>query len=499
MRTIERPSQEPLAVRPNSLVLDNALTMDMDCIFPDLDENNSNNNVHPANSGTRNSKKKRRRAAVKKFYDLYEETGEFLGNGSYASVKTYKHKETSKEFAVKMINKCNSLQRSKVFKEIEIFHQCHGNENILNLVEYFEEDDVFYLVFDKMEGGTLLNNIESRGHLSEYEASLVVREIATALDFLHSKGIAHRDLKPENILCQKVGDVVPIKICDFDLASGVPLGSNNTGSKTPELLTPVGSAEYMAPEVVDAWVGESFSYDKKCDLWSLGIILYIMLCGYPPFYGQCGEDCGWERGEACQDCQELLFTSIQDGLYEFPNVEWDMVSDGVKDLIRHLLVRNPRKRYTAEEVLNHPWVTQPASVTQLQQLATPQILTRNNSTKDLESFAETAISINRMMQQHLVISGLPQFHLSASRSKVSEDSSSDNSDENDMDMLSFEVGRVKLSPPGMSTLAQRRTASTNYTPGSSSRFCHKHQPIISRCGSAMGSVDSFCISSGSWQ
>jgi len=491
-----------LAVRPNSLQLDNGLTLNMDCIFPELDENNSNNNVHPKNSGTRNSRKKRRRAAVKKFSDIYEETGEFLGNGSYASVRTYKHLETSKEYAVKMITKCNSLQRSKVFKEIEIFHQCQGHDNILNLVEYFEEDDVFYLVFDKMEGGTLLNNIESRGHLSEYEASLVVKEIASALDFLHNKGIAHRDLKPENILCQKIGDVVPIKICDFDLASGVPLGnSNSSGSKTPELLTPVGSAEYMAPEVVDAWVGESFSYDKKCDLWSLGIILYIMLCGYPPFYGQCGEDCGWERGEACQDCQELLFTSIQDGMYEFPNMEWEMVSESVKDLIRHLLVRNPRKRYTAEEVLDHPWVTHSASVAQL---ATPQVLTRNNSTKDLESFAETAISINRMMQQHLIISGVPQFHIgnrSASCSKVSEDSNSSeddgHSDENDMDVLSFEVGRgLKLSSP----LNQRRAVSTNYAADSSNRFRQQqHHPIISRCGSKMGSVDSFCHSSGSWQ
>lgn len=98
--------------------------------------------------------------------------------------------------------------------------------------------------------------------------------------------------------------LVPIKICDFDLGSGIPVHSEESDPvTTPELQTPVGSAEYMAPEVVDAWVGEAFSYDKKCDLWSLGIILYIMLCGYPPFYGQCGEDCGWERGETCHNCQ----------------------------------------------------------------------------------------------------------------------------------------------------------------------------------------------------
>lgn len=121
--------------------------------------------------------------------------------------------------------------------------------------------------------GTLFNNIERRGHVNECEASQVIRQIAKALHFLHKKGIAHRDLKPENILCEKKDELVPVKICDFDLASGVPCSNSQDTCTTPELLTPVGSAEYMAPEVVDAWVGESFSYDKKCDLWSLGTIL----------------------------------------------------------------------------------------------------------------------------------------------------------------------------------------------------------------------------------
>ena len=97
--------------------------------------------------------------------------------------------------------------------------------------------------------------------------------IFSQFSILTFPGIAHRDLKPDNILCEKRDDVVPIRICDFDLASGIPVSSEKDSCKTPELLTPVGSAEYMAPEVVDAWVGESFSYDKKCDLWSLGIIL----------------------------------------------------------------------------------------------------------------------------------------------------------------------------------------------------------------------------------
>ena len=117
-------------------------------------------------------------------------------------------------------------------------------------------------------------------------------------------GISHRDLKPENILCEKAGQLVPLRICDFDLGSGLKMSSKEASPvTTPELSTPVGSAEFMAPEVVDVWVDQAWSYDKRCDLWSLGIILYIMLCGYPPFYGQCGKDCGWERGEACPACQ----------------------------------------------------------------------------------------------------------------------------------------------------------------------------------------------------
>ncbi|KAK3092128.1 hypothetical protein FSP39_025399 [Pinctada imbricata] len=447
VNTEQKPQYCLAPRRPDSLILDSCLTMDMDSTFNDSENNNSfnnsendKNNYNLNRTGSRNKKKKRKAADVleKKFKDLYQPTGEVLGNGAYASVKTYKQLSSDKEFAVKVIEKCSGRSRSKVFKEIEIFHLCQGHDNILQLYEYFEEEDRFYLVFEKMQGGTLLANIERRGHLTESEASLVIRDIARALDFLHRKGIAHRDLKPENILCERKDDVVPIRICDFDLASGVPV-SQTDNCTTPELLTPVGSAEYMAPEVVDAWVGESFKYDKKCDLWSLGTILYIMLCGYPPFYGQCGEECGWERGEACQDCQESLFTRIQEGIFEFPDNEWEDISDNARDLIRRLLVRDPRKRLTAVEVLHHPWVQTPPAPTPL---ATPRVLTRNNSTKDLECFASEAISINRMMQQHLLISDPTSFFIGNREGNLLEDS-----DENDDYLENLTVPSIKLSPP----------------------------------------------------
>lgn len=170
-------------------------------------------------------------------------------------------------------------------------------------------------------------------------------------------GIAHRDLKPENILCVHRDELTPIKICDFDLGSGIKF--NNAVSSpiaTPQLLTPVGSAEFMAPEVVEAFIGEANYYDKRCDLWSLGVIMYILLCGYPPFYGNCGTKCGWERGENCSACQQMLFTSIQDGNYEFPAAEWACISTEAKDLIQGLLVKQAQHRLSAECVLDHPWI-----------------------------------------------------------------------------------------------------------------------------------------------
>lgn len=139
----------------------------------------------------------------------------------------------------------------------------------------------------------------------------------------------------------------------------------------------VGSAEFMAPEVVDLFVGEANYYNKRCDLWSLGVIAYILLCGYPPFSGNCDEDCGWNRGENCRTCQELLFESIQDGRFSFsvtqwhkltklfyilgkfgfPEAEWCEVSEEAKDLIRNLLVKEACNRLSAEAVLNHKWIT----------------------------------------------------------------------------------------------------------------------------------------------
>ncbi|XP_062960520.1 MAP kinase-interacting serine/threonine-protein kinase 1 isoform X6 [Cynocephalus volans] len=306
-------------------------------------------------------KRKKRKARATdslpgKFEDLYKLTSELLGEGAYAKVQGAVSLQNGKEYAVKIIEKQAGHSRSRVFREVETLYQCQGNKNILELIEFFEDDTRFYLVFEKLQGGSILAHIQKRKHFNEREASRVVRDVAAALDFLHTKGIAHRDLKPENILCESPEKVSPVKICDFDLGSGVKLNNSCTPITTPELTTPCGSAEYMAPEVVEVFTDEATFYDKRCDLWSLGVVLYIMLSGYPPFVGHCGADCGWDRGEVCRLCQNKLFESIQEGKYEFPDKDWAHISSEAKDLISKLLVRDAKQRLSAAQVLQHPWV-----------------------------------------------------------------------------------------------------------------------------------------------
>ncbi|KAM9831389.1 MAP kinase-interacting serine/threonine-protein kinase 1 [Neosynchiropus ocellatus] len=376
-------------------------------------------------------KKKRTRAtdsSTGTFDDLYKLTGEVLGQGAYAKVQGCVSLQNGKEFAVKMIEKSAGHSRSRVFREVETLYQCQGNKNILELIQFFEDNSCFYLVFEKLRGGSILAHIQNRKHFDELEASKVVKDIAQALHFLHTKGIAHRDLKLENILCEYTDRVSPVKICDFDLGSGVKLSSACTPITTPELTTPCGSAEYMAPEVVEVFTDEASFYDKRCDLWSLGVILYILLSGSPPFTGHCGTDCGWDRGETCRTCQSQLFESIQQGKYEFPEKDWAHITDAAKDLITKLLVRDATLRHSAAQVLKHPWVQGNAPE---RGLPTPHVLQRNSSTKDLSQFAAEAIAFNRQLSQH---------------------------DEQQEDVAA-DVCSMRLSPPSNSRLARRRAQS----------------------------------------
>uniref|UniRef100_A0A8C5FIS0 MAPK interacting serine/threonine kinase 1 n=1 Tax=Gadus morhua TaxID=8049 RepID=A0A8C5FIS0_GADMO len=322
-------------------------------------------------------KKKRTRAKdsfTGSFDDVYKLTEEILGQGACAKVQGCISLQDGNEFAVKIIEKSAGHSRSRVFREVETLYQCQGNKNILELIQFFEDSSCFYLVFEKLRGGSILTHIQNRRHFDELEASRVVRDIALALDFLHTKGIAHRDLKLENILFHLI------------ITLALPLSPPQCGS-----------AEYMAPEVVEVFTDEASFYDKRCDLWSLGVILYILLSGSPPFTGHCGSDCGWDRGEMCKTCQSHLFESIQEGKYEFPERDWARISEEAKDLISKLLVRDANLRSSAAQVLQHPWVQGNAPE---RGLPTPRVLQRNSSTKDLTQFTADAIAFNRQLSHH---------------------------------------------------------------------------------------------------
>jgi len=318
--------------------------------------------VTEENKSQRKRKKRKRNEnsfslASNSFKEIYDLSEVVLGQGAYAVVRSCTNKMTGQVYAVKMIEKVVGYSRARVLREIELNYKCQGHNNIIQLIEFFEEEDKFYLVFEKAYGGQLTDQLAKKGRFTEDEARNIFLDISTALAFLHQRGVAHRDLKPENILCSSTEEIFPVKLCDFDLGS---LCDSSAVTVCPDLTSLVGSAEFMAPEIVRAFgmsSGGVVRYSKQCDVWSLGVLLFILVTGTPPFQGSCGRSCGWDQGESCEDCLALLFKNIYQGKYCLESGMWEFLSEEIKDLVRKLLVKDPDKRLLAEEVLEHPWLS----------------------------------------------------------------------------------------------------------------------------------------------
>jgi calcium/calmodulin-dependent protein kinase I len=261
------------------------------------------------------------------FKDTYK-LDEVLGEGSFAIVRKGIKKTTNEEFAIKVIDK-TSLEcddQIALQSEVEILSQI-DHPNIVKLHEIYDEKTRFSMVMELMSGGELFDRIVEKEQYSEKEAADTIRPIVDAIRYCHLMGIAHRDLKPENLLYATTDPNSIIKITDFGLAKVI----NND-----LMTTACGTPGYVAPEIL---TGKG--YDIAVDYWSIGVILYVMLCGFPPF---------------SEDSNEKLFDMIKTGNYEFPSPQWDPISDYAKDLIKKLLVVDPSKRLTADGILKHPWV-----------------------------------------------------------------------------------------------------------------------------------------------
>lgn len=274
----------------------------------------------------------RRPSAVGQFSEVYD-ICEDLGKGAFAVVKRCVHKRTRGEFAVKIFSTLKMRERelAKLDREQRICERLK-HPNIVRLRDSFIGPTTRYMVFDLVTGGELFEDIVAREYYSEKDASFCMQQIMESLKYCHDQRIIHRDLKPENLLLASKKRGAAVRLADFGLAVEMDEG------KEVCWYGFAGTPGYLSPEVL-----EHQPYGKAVDVWACGVILYILLVGYPPF---------WEES------RQKLYDTIKRGQYDYPSPEWDSVAREAKNLIDRMLVVDPTKRITVEGVLRHPFIAQ---------------------------------------------------------------------------------------------------------------------------------------------
>jgi calcium-dependent protein kinase len=263
-----------------------------------------------------------------KLSDFYDVDKKKLGEGSYGSVSKAKNKSTSAIRAVKSISKSQMKNIERFKQEIAIMKMM-DHPNIIKLYETFEDHRNIYLIMELCAGGELFDRIIEAGHFTEVQAAILMQQILRAIYYMHENHVCHRDLKPENFLftTKENIDKSLLKIIDFGLSCKY--------EPNQVLTTKAGTPYYVAPQVLAG------KYDQLSDLWSCGVIMYVMLCGYPPFFGETDAE---------------VLSKVRLGNFSFNQADWKNVSEDAKTLIRMMLKMNPRDRYTAEQTLNHEWI-----------------------------------------------------------------------------------------------------------------------------------------------
>lgn len=265
----------------------------------------------------------------KGFSELYR-MGKQLGEGAFSVVKDGTHKQSGESYAIKIVTKAKLTQEDEeaLKDEISVLNELK-HQHIIRLYDVFDESQYYYLVTEKMSGGELFDRIVQKSYYNEKEARDTCRILFEALRYCHAHKVAHRDLKPENLLLFSEHNDSDIKIADFGFAKKC--------LEPGSLTTQCGTPGYVAPEIL-----EGVPYGMKADMWSLGVIVYILLGGYPPFIEQNQRD---------------LFRKIRKGQYEFHEEYWGQVSSDAKELISSLLTVSPARRLSGSEALRNKWMT----------------------------------------------------------------------------------------------------------------------------------------------
>lgn len=272
---------------------------------------------------------------IESLYNMKEE----LGSGAFSTVFRAINKDTGEAVAIKHISKKEVNSKEDVEnlrEEVAILRQIH-HPHVMRCMGFYSDAKFFSVVTELVIGGELFDRIVEKKHYNELIARDLVKIFLDTLDFMHSNGIVHRDLKPENLLLADRNDDTNIKIADFGFAKHI----------SEPLNTVCGTPDYIAPEVCALLDLKKVPKEKRpcygtgCDIWSAGVIVYILLGGYPPFF---------------DENRNKLFKKIKAGIFEFHDQYWSGTSPEAKDLIRKMLTVDPRKRPSAKDLLSHPWI-----------------------------------------------------------------------------------------------------------------------------------------------
>ncbi|KAL7726691.1 hypothetical protein ACLKA6_012770 [Drosophila palustris] len=364
---------------------------------------------------SKDTKEMNKQVSIEEKYNLHG----LLGTGAFSEVRLAESKDTPGDhFAVKIIDKkALKGKEESLENEIRVLRRFSANHfdghspngtrlthpNIVQLLETYEDKAKVYLVMELVTGGELFDRIVEKGSYTEKDASHLIRQILEAVDYMHEQGVVHRDLKPENLLYYSPDDDSKIMISDFGLSKMEDSGIMATACGTPG---------YVAPEVL-----AQKPYGKAVDVWSIGVISYILLCGYPPFYDE-------------NDAN--LFAQILKGEFEFDSPYWDEISESAKHFIRNLMCVTVEKRYTCKQALSHPWISgNEASSKNIHGTVSEQL--KKNFAKSRWKQAYYAATVIRQMQRMAlssnsssnVVDGTPSVNVSAGNGNANANASTD--------------------------------------------------------------------------